>query len=73
VFIGIILALQLARRWEDYGSLEKVADIIGLAMLRRRWGPVVGGVLSGFAGASIAREIGAMVESERSRLCGPTL
>lgn len=64
VFIGIILALQLAPTLEDYGSLEKVADIIGLAMFREL-GPLLSAVvLSGFAGASIAAEIGAMVESE---------
>ena len=63
-FIGIILALQLAPTLEAYGSLEKIATIVGIAMFREL-GPLLSAiVLSGFAGASIAAEIGAMVEAE---------
>ena len=63
-FIGIILALQMAPTLEAYGSLERVANIIGIAVFREL-GPLLSAiVLSGFAGASIAAEIGAMVESE---------
>jgi len=63
-FIGIILALQLQPTLEQYGSTDKIANIIGIAMLREL-GPLLSAVvLSGFAGASIAAEIGAMVESE---------
>jgi len=63
-FIGIILALQMAPTLETYGSLERIADIIGIAIFREL-GPLLSAiVLSGFAGASIAAEIGAMVESE---------
>jgi len=63
-FIGIILALQLAPTLERYGSLESVATVIGIAVFREL-GPLISAiVLSGFAGASIAAEIGAMVESE---------
>ena len=63
-FIGIILALQLAPTMADYGSVEKVAVIIGIAMFREL-GPLLSAVvLSGFAGASIAAELGAMVEAE---------
>jgi phospholipid/cholesterol/gamma-HCH transport system permease protein len=61
-FIGIILALQLAPTLQQYGSLEKVADIVAIAMFREL-GPLLSAVvLSGYAGASIAAEIGAMVE-----------
>jgi phospholipid/cholesterol/gamma-HCH transport system permease protein len=64
VFIGIILALQMAPTLEAYGQLQRVADIIGIAIFRVL-GPLISAiVLSGFAGASIAAEIGAMVESE---------
>jgi phospholipid/cholesterol/gamma-HCH transport system permease protein len=64
VFIGIILALQIAPILQTYGSLDKVANIIGIAMFREL-GPLLSAiVLSGFAGASIAAEIGAMVEAE---------
>jgi len=64
VFIGIILALQMAPTLTSYGQLERVADIIAIAVFREL-GPLISAiVLSGFAGASIAAEIGAMVESE---------
>ena len=63
-FIGIILALQMAPTLEAYGSLNRVADIVAIAMFREL-GPLLSAiVLSGFAGASIAAEIGAMVEAE---------
>jgi phospholipid/cholesterol/gamma-HCH transport system permease protein len=63
-FIGIILALQMAPTLKQYGSLERVADIVAIAMFREL-GPLLSAVvLSGYAGASIAAEIGAMVESE---------
>jgi len=63
-FIGIILALQLAPTLRNYGSLERIADVVGIAMFREL-GPLLSAiVLSGFAGASIAAEVGAMVEAE---------
>src|SRR5947199_5282214 len=62
--IGSILALQMAPILRDYGALDKVADIIGIAMFREL-GPLVSAiVLTGFAGASIAAEMGTMVVSE---------
>ena len=64
VFIGIILALQIAPILESYGQLQRVADVVGIAMFREL-GPLLAGiVLSGFAGASIAAELGTMVEGE---------
>jgi len=64
VFIGIILALQMAPTLADYGQIQRVADIVGIAMFREL-GPLLSGiVLSGFAGASIAAELGTMVEGE---------
>ncbi len=63
-FVGIILALQLAPTLESYGQLERVADVVAIAIFREL-GPLISAiVLSGFAGASIAAEIGAMVEAE---------
>jgi phospholipid/cholesterol/gamma-HCH transport system permease protein len=62
--IGAILALQIAPILDDYGVISQVADIIGIAMFREL-GPLVSAiVLTGFAGASIAAEIGTMVVSE---------
>jgi len=63
-FIGIILALQIAPILTQYGQLQRVADVVGIAMFREL-GPLMSGiVLSGFAGASIAAELGTMVEGE---------
>jgi phospholipid/cholesterol/gamma-HCH transport system permease protein len=62
--VGLILALQLAPPLEEFGSKDKVANIIAVAVLREL-GPLIGAiVLTGFAGASIAAEIGTMVVSE---------
>lgn len=64
VFIGIILALNLAPTLKSYGQLERVADVVAIAVVREL-GPLISAVvLSGFAGASIAAELGAMVEGE---------
>ena len=64
VFIGVILALQLAPTLEGYGQIERVADVVGIAICRELGPLITAIVLSGFAGASIAAELGAMVESE---------
>jgi len=64
VFIGIILALQMAPTLESYGQLERVADVIAVAIVRELGPLITAIVLSGFAGASIAAELGAMVEGE---------
>lgn len=64
LFIGIILSLNMAPVLESYGQLERVADIVAIAVLREL-GPLITAILlSGFAGASIAAELGAMVEGE---------
>jgi phospholipid/cholesterol/gamma-HCH transport system permease protein len=64
VFIGSILALQLAPTMESYGQIQKIADVVAIAVVRELGPLITAIVLSGFAGASIAAEIGAMVESE---------
>src|SRR3954468_22265742 len=62
--IGAILALQMEPILKTYGATASVADIISVAMFREL-GPLVSAiVLTGFAGASIAAEIGTMVVSE---------
>ncbi len=64
IFIGIILALQMAPTLKSYGQVQRIADIVGIAVFREL-GPLLSGiVLSGFAGASIAAELGTMVEGE---------
>ncbi len=64
VFIGVILALQLAPTLDDYGQLDKVANIIGTGGFRILAPIITAVVLSGFAGASIAAELGTMVVGE---------
>lgn len=62
--VGLILAFQLAPPLDDFGRKDLVANIISIAVLREL-GPLIGAiVLTGFAGASIAAEIGTMVVSE---------
>jgi len=64
VFIGVILALNLAPTLEDYGQLERVADVVAISVFRELGPLITAIILSGFAGASIAAELGAMVEGE---------
>jgi len=62
--IGSILALQMAPLLDGFGVVSRVADIISIAVFREL-GPLVSAVvLTGFAGASIAAELGTMVVSE---------
>jgi phospholipid/cholesterol/gamma-HCH transport system permease protein len=62
--IGAILALQMAPILKSYGAVDRVADIIAVT-IGRELGPLVSAVvLTGFAGASIAAEMGTMVVSE---------
>ncbi len=64
LFIGVILALQMTPPLEPWGQTDKVANIIGVAGFRML-GPIITAVvLSGFAGASIAAELGTMVVAE---------
>jgi phospholipid/cholesterol/gamma-HCH transport system permease protein len=62
--IGAILALQMEPVLRTYGASSKIADIISVAMFREL-GPLVAAItLTGFAGASIAAELGTMKVSE---------
>jgi phospholipid/cholesterol/gamma-HCH transport system permease protein len=63
-FVGMILAFQLAPVLADYGQLDKVATVVAIAMFREL-GPLISSVvLTGFAGAAIAAELGTMVVGE---------
>lgn len=64
VFIGIILALNIAPTLDDYGQLERVADVVAVASFRELGALITAVILSGFAGASIAAELGTMVVGE---------
>jgi phospholipid/cholesterol/gamma-HCH transport system permease protein len=64
IFIGVILVLNIAPTFEAYGQVQNVAIVIAIAIFREL-GPLLTAILlSGFAGASIAAELGAMVEGE---------
>jgi phospholipid/cholesterol/gamma-HCH transport system permease protein len=64
VCIGAILALQMAPVLRDFGLVAFVANIVSIAVFREL-GPLISAVvLTGFAGASIAAELGTMVVSE---------
>jgi phospholipid/cholesterol/gamma-HCH transport system permease protein len=62
--VGFILALQMAPPLDAFGSKDLVANITGVAIFREL-GPLIASiVLTGFAGAAIAAEIGTMVVGE---------
>jgi phospholipid/cholesterol/gamma-HCH transport system permease protein len=64
LFLGIILSLQLAPTLEAYGAKGNIPNIVSFAIFRVLGALLTGVVLSGFAGASIAAELGTMVVSE---------
>ncbi|MGQ0626936.1 MAG: MlaE family ABC transporter permease [Phycisphaerales bacterium] len=62
--VGLILVLQMAPPLDDFGRKDLVANIVGVAVMREL-GPLIASiVLTGFAGAAIAAEIGTMVVGE---------
>jgi phospholipid/cholesterol/gamma-HCH transport system permease protein len=62
--VGLILTLQMSPPLEELGQKDLVANIVGIAVLREL-GPLIASiVLTGFAGAAIAAEIGTMVVGE---------
>lgn len=63
-FVGMILAFQMAYVLKALGAVEYVANIVGVAMVREMGPLLVGMVMSGFAGAAIAAELGSMVVTE---------
>ncbi len=63
-FIGIVLALQLAPPLATFGQEATIANVIGIAGFRMLSPIFTAIILSGFAGASIAAELGTMVVAE---------
>lgn len=62
--IGAILSLQIGPILQSYGAVSQLPRVIGIAMFREL-GPLIGAiVLTGFAGASIAAELGTMAVAE---------
>ncbi|MCE9590537.1 MAG: ABC transporter permease [Planctomycetes bacterium] len=62
--IGMILAFQMAPPLSELGQTDKVANIIAIAVFRELGPLITAVVLTGFAGASVAAEIGTMVVGE---------
>ena len=62
--IGLILAIQMKGPLQEFGQVDKISIIVGVAVLREL-GPLISAiVLTGFAGAAIAAELGTMVVGE---------
>ncbi len=59
-FVGMILAFQIGYVLRDFGAQQLVADTVAVAMLRELGPLITAIVMTGFAGASIAAEIGTM-------------
>jgi len=62
--IGAILSLQMFPKLDEFGQAEQVATINAIAGFRELGPLMTAIVLSGFAGASIAAELGTMVTTE---------
>ena len=62
--VGLILALQMEPVLAEYGQTNLIANIVGIS-ITRELGPLIAAiVVTGFAGASIAAELGTMVVGE---------
>ncbi len=62
--IGMILPLQMYPNLDAFGQADQIATINAIAAFRELGPLMTAIVLSGFAGASIAAELGTMVTSE---------
>ncbi len=62
--IGLILAMQMAGPLEEFGQVERVATIIAIGVVRELGPLITAIVLTGFAGAAVAAELGTMVVGE---------
>jgi len=64
LFVGMVLAFQMDYVLRSLGLREWIAKVVAIAMLRELAPLLTGVVMSGFAGASIAAELGTMVVGE---------
>jgi len=62
--IGMILPLQMYPQLDQFGQADQIATINAIAAFRELGPLMTAIVLSGFAGASIAAELGTMVTAE---------
>ena len=64
LFVGMIIAMQMAYVLTRFGAKEYVAAIVGISIIRELGPLLTAIVLTGYAGASIAAELGTMKVSE---------
>jgi phospholipid/cholesterol/gamma-HCH transport system permease protein len=64
LFIGMVLALQMAYILKKFGVTEYVGSVVGVGMFRELGPLLTAVVMSGYVGAAIAAEIGKMAVSE---------
>ncbi|MBN2841651.1 MAG: ABC transporter permease [Sedimentisphaerales bacterium] len=64
IAIGVIMHLQMYPKLSEFGQGDQIATINAIAALRELGPLMTAIILSGFAGASIAAELGTMVTSE---------
>jgi len=62
--IGVIMPLQMFPKLDEFGQAQQVATINAIAAFRELGPLMTAIILGGFAGASIAAELGAMVMAE---------
>ncbi len=63
-FVGIVLALQMAYILRKFGVSQYVGSVVGVSMFRELGPLLTAVVMSGYAGAAIAAELGTMAVSE---------
>lgn len=64
LFIGMVLALQMAYILKKFGVTEYVGSVVGVGIFRELGPLLTAIVMSGYVGAAIAAEIGTMAVSE---------
>jgi phospholipid/cholesterol/gamma-HCH transport system permease protein len=64
--IGVILPLQMFPKLDEFGQADQIATINAIAAFRELGPLMTAVILSGFAGASIAAELGTMVTAEET-------
>jgi phospholipid/cholesterol/gamma-HCH transport system permease protein len=64
LFVGMIVAVSMAEMLVSLNAINKTAQIVAVAVTRELGPLMTGLVMSGFAGAAIAAEIGTMTVNE---------
>ena len=62
--VGAVISMQIGPLLRDYGVVIMIADVAGISFLRELGPMLTAVVLSGYAGASIAAELGTMKVGE---------